>query len=59
MIDVTQTGLSAQHVNKALLARGVRMGAIGPETLRAVTHLDISSRQVAEAAEIFADLVAE
>src|SRR5262249_56260178 len=29
-----------------LLARGVRMGALGPRTLRAVTHLDVSAAQI-------------
>jgi len=59
MIDVTQTGQPAKQVSKALLARGVRMGAIGADTLRAVTHLDIDRSAVEEAGEIFADLVAE
>ena len=30
----------------ALLARGVRMGAMGPRTVRAVTHLDVSAAQI-------------
>jgi threonine aldolase len=29
-----------------LLARGVRMGALGPRTVRAVTHLDVSAAQI-------------
>jgi len=29
-----------------LLARGVRMGAMGPRTVRAVTHLDVSAEQI-------------
>jgi threonine aldolase len=29
-----------------LLARGVRMGAMGPRTVRAVTHLDVSADQI-------------
>ena len=33
----------------ALLARGVRMGAMGPRTIRAVTHLDVSPAQVERA----------
>jgi threonine aldolase len=28
------------------LARGVRMGALGPRTVRAVTHLDVSAAQI-------------
>ena len=30
----------------ALAARGVRMGAMGPQTIRAVTHLDVSSADI-------------
>src|SRR5438309_11251872 len=33
----------------ALLARGVRMGAMGPRSVRAVTHLDVSAAQVEQA----------
>jgi threonine aldolase len=40
--DVTGA-LDAQAVVDALLARGVRMGALGPRTVRAVTHLDVSA----------------
>jgi threonine aldolase len=36
----------------ALLARGVRMGALGPRTVRAVTHLDVSAEQVERTIEI-------
>jgi threonine aldolase len=32
-----------------LLARGVRMGAMGPHTIRAVTHLDVSATQIEQA----------
>jgi threonine aldolase len=32
-----------------MLARGVRMGALGPRTIRAVTHLDVSAEQVERA----------
>ncbi|MBM4440220.1 MAG: aminotransferase class I/II-fold pyridoxal phosphate-dependent enzyme [Candidatus Rokubacteria bacterium] len=39
----------ADAVVAALLARGVRMGAMGPRTIRAVTHLDVSAAQVEQA----------
>jgi threonine aldolase len=29
-----------------LRARGVRLGTIGPRTVRAVTHLDVSAQQI-------------
>jgi threonine aldolase len=42
-------GVDAEAVVAGLLARGVRMGAIGPRTVRAVTHLDVSAAQVEQA----------
>jgi len=33
------------------ISRGVRMGAMGPRTVRAVTHLDVSSPQIERALE--------
>src|SRR5262249_46774805 len=38
--------LDAAAAVEQLLARGVRMGAMGPRTIRAVTHLDVSADQV-------------
>jgi len=40
--DVTGA-LDAPTAVERLLARGVRMGALGPRTVRAVTHLDVSA----------------
>jgi threonine aldolase len=54
--DVTGP-LDAPAVVERLLARGVRMGALGTHTIRAVTHLDVSSAGIdltlAAAREIF------
>lgn len=55
--DVADTGLSAQEFGKRLEARGVRVGAQGPSTIRAVTHLDVNRQQVAEAAEAVRETV--
>jgi len=41
--------LDAATAVERLLARGVRMGALGPRTIRAVTHLDVSAEQVERA----------
>jgi len=41
--------LDAPAAVAALLARGVRMGAMGARTIRAVTHLDVSADQVERA----------
>jgi threonine aldolase len=43
--------LDAAAVVDALLARGVRMGALGSRTIRAVTHLDVSAAQIERAVE--------
>jgi len=43
--------VDATRAVAALLARGVRMGAMGPRTVRAVTHLDVSSSQIERALE--------
>ena len=41
--------LEAAAAVERLLARGVRMGALGPRTIRAVTHLDVSAAQIERA----------
>jgi threonine aldolase len=49
--------IDASAAVQGLLARGVRMGALGPRTIRAVTHLDVSAaaidKTLAAAREIF------
>jgi threonine aldolase len=50
IFDVAGTGLSAAAFANALGARGVRIGAAGRTSLRAVTHLDVDRAQVEEAA---------
>jgi threonine aldolase len=49
--------LDASSAVEQLLARGVRMGALGPRTIRAVTHLDVSAqgieRALAAARDVF------
>jgi threonine aldolase len=49
--------IDASTAVQGLLARGVRMGALGPRTIRAVTHLDVSAaaidKTLAAAREIF------
>jgi threonine aldolase len=41
--------VDAPTLVERLLARGVRMGAMGPRTVRAVTHLDVSAAQIERA----------
>lgn len=49
--------LDASRAVAALLARGVRMGAMGPRTIRAVTHLDVSAQQIDRALELAATVL--
>src|SRR5947208_8126522 len=43
--------LGAATVVERLQARGVRMGAMGPRTIRAVTHLDVSAQGIERSLE--------
>ncbi|NOU08315.1 MAG: aminotransferase class I/II-fold pyridoxal phosphate-dependent enzyme [Hyphomicrobiaceae bacterium] len=45
-LDVTKTGKSAKTISDALLGYSVRIGAMGPTRMRAVTHLDISRQDI-------------
>ena len=49
--------LDASQAVAALLALGVRMGAMGPRTIRAVTHLDVSAQQIDRALELAATVL--
>lgn len=49
--DVSATGIPAPEISQRLAARGVRIGAMGPDSMRAVTHLDVDRAGVDEAAE--------
>jgi threonine aldolase len=51
--------VEAKQVVAALLARGVRMGAMGAKTIRAVTHLDVSAPQIDRALEAAAQALSE
>jgi threonine aldolase len=43
--------LDAGAAVERMLARGIRMGALGPRTIRAVTHLDVSAEGIERALE--------
>lgn len=47
--DVRDTGMTAQAFTEALLAEGVRMGAMGRFRVRAVTHLDVKRDEIEQA----------
>jgi threonine aldolase len=44
------TGLTADQVAERLADHGVRIGPMGEDLMRAVTHLDVTTEQVAKAA---------
>lgn len=46
IVDVKDTGKSAQEIYDILALSGVRVGVFGPTTLRLITHLDISKQQI-------------
>ncbi len=52
------TTMTAADVAGRLAERGVRIGANGPNRMRAVTHLDLSAADVAEAAEELGEVLA-
>jgi threonine aldolase len=56
IIDVSASGVDAATWSKRLCEEGVRMAAIGPQKLRALTHLDVTREEVERAGEIFAAL---
>ncbi len=47
--DVAQTGMDAQQWVARLGEHGVRMGAMGPARVRAVTHLDVDAAGIEQA----------
>jgi threonine aldolase len=52
IFDVRQTGLTGEEfAARTLASHGVRFSVLGPTTVRAVTHLDISSDDVFQAIE--------
>ena len=55
--DVSETGKDASTVATSLLAHDVRIGAMGPYRMRAVTHLDVNREQLSEAAEALRKVV--
>lgn len=60
IFDVSGTGLSADTFAQELMTRsGVRMGAIAPTLIRAVTHLDVSASDVGEAIAAVGALLAD
>jgi len=55
--DVDAEVGDASQLSSALRERGVRIGAMGPQTLRACTHLDVDAAGVVRAADAVAECV--
>jgi threonine aldolase len=53
-LDIVRPDLSAAAFDAALRREGVRMGAVGPARLRAVTHLDVDRAGIDHALEVAA-----
>ncbi len=58
-LDVAGTGLTAGEAAARLVARGVRIGAMGRTLMRAVTHLDVSRADVERAVSVARDVLAQ
>ena len=53
LINVADAKLSAYDISEKLLLDGVRIGAMGSDVMRAVTHLDVDKAGITHAAEAF------
>ncbi len=56
--NVKETGLTAKIFHEKLLERGVRIGIKNEYEMRAVTHLDVDSAEIAQAADAVAQVAA-
>ena len=56
--DVDQSVGDAMQLSAALKERGVRIGAMGPQTLRACTHLSVTREEVLTAAQTIRECLA-
>ena len=53
IINTVNMSLTAQEISEQLLLNGVRIGAMGPDKMRAVTHLDVDEAGINKAADVF------
>ena len=58
VFNVGATGVAAAEISDRLKAQGVRINAINPRKMRAVTHYDVSREECAEALEILGRVLA-
>ena len=57
--EVKETGLSAKDISDQLLKKGIRIGIESAFRMRVVTHLDVDRKDVEEAAEAVANIIAQ
>ena len=55
--DCAGTGLTAADLCTRLARQGVRLGAMGPARVRAVTHLDVTRMEVERAVVVLAEVL--
>jgi threonine aldolase len=55
----TKAGLGMAALAERLKARGVRIGPTGPDTARAVTHLDVDDEDIGRAIAALREALAE
>jgi threonine aldolase len=55
--DCAATGFTAAELCARLVSKGVRLGAMGPTRVRAVTHLDVTRGEVERAAQVLAEVL--
>lgn len=58
-LDVQDTGFMAQELSEKLMEQGIRIGAESKYRLRVVTHMDVTTDQVKEAADALALLLSQ
>jgi threonine aldolase len=58
VFDVGATGVTGAEISARLMAQGVRINAINPRKMRAVTHYDVSREECGEALEILGRVLA-
>ncbi len=58
IVDVSATGVPAEHLSQELRRRGVLINPVGPWRLRVVTHYDVTREECLRAAQTLAGVVA-
>ncbi len=57
-LDVSKTGKAAKAISEGVLGHSVRIGAMGPSLMRAVTHHDVTRKDVEIAAAALEKVIA-